>query len=55
MPRRERLAKPKCDATRIYRGALQQKDEVNKAQTAYQTALQTGAKIMGQSLLDYVK
>ena len=29
--------------------------QFNKAQTAYQTALQTGAKIMGQSLLDYVK
>lgn len=29
--------------------------QLNKTQSAYQAALQTGAKIMGQSLLDYVK
>ena len=29
--------------------------QLNKAQSAYQAALETGAKIMGQSLLDYVK
>ena len=29
--------------------------QLNRAQSAYQAALQTGAKIMGQSLLDYLK
>ena len=29
--------------------------QLNKSQSAYQAALQTGAKIMGQSLLDYLK
>ena len=29
--------------------------QLNKTQSAYQAALQTGAKIMGQSLLDYLK